>query len=94
MEKKAGNCNVEGKLSQPLADIKVNKVDFRGKESESDEKNNGNASKNSEESSLHLVRRGLGISRPIRENSIELFVSLSIQDYMGIGRPSDNLIQP
>ena len=36
---KAGrNSNVESELGQSLADIKVDKADFRGKESESDEK--------------------------------------------------------
>ena len=34
LKEHAGNSNVEGKLSQPLADIKVNKVDFRGKKSQ------------------------------------------------------------
>ncbi|GEM_PF-1366206 len=38
LEKQAGNSNVESELGQSLADIKVDKADFRGKESESDEK--------------------------------------------------------
>ena len=36
--KHAGNGDVKSKLSQPFADVKVDKVNFRGKESESDEK--------------------------------------------------------
>ena len=38
LEKQAGNSNVESELGQSLADIKVDKADFRGKGSESDEK--------------------------------------------------------